>query len=80
MLAKLEDCWLGVRLKRMEVPAAELLVHARSAYSSELPLMTDALDGYVQIKGPNKSKLFAPHAKRNVAYLIECLGDRPLDC
>ena len=20
------------------------------------------------------------HAKRNVAYLIECLGDRPLDC
>lgn len=80
MLAKLEDYWLGVRLKRMEVPAAELLVHARSAYSSELPLMSDALDAYVQIKGPDKSKLFAPHAKRNVSYLIECLGDRPLDC
>ena len=31
MLAKLEDYWLGVCLKRMEVPAAELLVHARSA-------------------------------------------------
>ena len=80
MLAKLEDYWLGVRLKRMEVPAAELLVHARSAYSSELPLMSDALDAYVQIKGPDKSKLFVPHAKRNVSYLIECLGDRPLDC
>jgi len=80
MLAKLEDYWLGVRLKRMEVPAAELLVHARSAYSSELPLMSDALDAYVQVKGPDKSKLFAPHAKRNVSYLIECLGDRPLDC
>ena len=37
MLAKLEDYWLGIRLKRMEVPAAELLVHARSAYSSEQP-------------------------------------------
>ena len=70
MLAKLEDYWLGVRLKRMEVPAAELLVHARSAYSSELPLMSDALDAYVQIKGPDKSKLFAPHAKRNVTQLV----------
>ena len=80
MLAKLEDYWLGVRLKRMEVPAAELLLHSRSAYSSELPLMSDALDAYVKIKGPDKSKLFAPHAKRNVSYLIECLGDRPLDC
>ena len=80
MLAKLEDYWLGIRLKRMEVPAAELLVHARSAYSSELPLMSDALEAYIQIKGPNKSKLFVPHAKRNVTYLIECLGDRPLDC
>ncbi len=80
MLAKLEDYWLGIRLKRMEVPAAELLVHARSAYSSELPLMSDALEAYIQIKGPNKSKLFVPHATRNVTYLIECLGDRPLDC
>ena len=80
MLAKVEDYWLGIRLKRMEVPAAELPVHVRSAYSSELPLMGDALDAYVQIKGPDKSRLFAPHAKRNVAYLIECLGDRPLDC
>ena len=44
MLAKLEDYWLGIRLKRMEVPVAELLVHVRSAYSSELPLMSDALD------------------------------------
>ena len=57
MLAKLEDYWLGIRLKRMEVPAAELLFHARSAYSSELPLMSDALDAYVQIKGPDKYRL-----------------------
>jgi len=42
--------------------------------------MSDALDAYVQIQGPDKSKLFAPHAKRNVSFLIECLGDRPLDC
>ena len=55
-----------------------ITVHARSVYSSELPLMSDALDAYVQIKGPDKSKLFAPHAKRNVSYLIECPGDRPL--
>ena len=67
MLVKLEDYWLGVRSKRMEVPAAELLVHARSAFSSELPLMRNALNAYVQIKGPDKSKLFAPHAKSNVS-------------
>ena len=57
MLAKLEDYWLGIRLKHMEVPAAELPVHVRSAYSSELPLMGDALDAYVQIKGPDQSRL-----------------------
>ena len=53
MLAKLEDYRLGIRLKLMEVPAAELPVHVRSAYSSELPMMGDALDAYVQIKGPD---------------------------
>ena len=42
--------------------------------------MSDALDAHVQIKAPDKSRRLAPHAKLKVAYLIECLGDRPLDC
>jgi hypothetical protein len=63
MLAKLEDYGLAVRLKRMEVPMLELLVDPRSAESSERSLMSDALESSVQIKGPDKPKLYYPPSR-----------------
>ena len=78
--ARLEDYWLGLRLQRADVPAAHLLVIPREQLDSNLPAIEDALELYLTVKGQSKGKLFFSHAKRNVSYVIACLGSRPLDC
>ena len=78
--ARLEDYWLGLRLQRADVPAAHLLVIPREQLDSNLPTIEDALELYLSVKGQSKGKLFFSHAKRNVSYVIACLGSRPLDC
>ena len=78
--ARLEDYWLGLRLQRADVPAAHLLVIPREQLDSNLPTIEDALELYLTVKGQSKGKLFFSHAKRNVSYVIACLGSRPLDC
>ena len=78
--AKLEDYWLGLRLQRADVPAAHLLVVPREQLDSNLPTIEDALELYLTVKGQSKGKLFFSHAKRNVSYVVACLGSRSLDC
>ena len=78
--ARLEDYWLGLRLQRADVPAAHLLVIPRKQLDSKLPTIEDALELYLAVKGQSKGKLFFSHAKRNVSYVVACLGSRPLDC
>ena len=78
--ARLEDYWLGLRLQRADVPAAHLLVVPREQLDSKLPTIEDALELYLSVKGQSKDKLFFSHAKRNVSYVVSCLGSRPLDC
>ncbi|MBC8149665.1 MAG: tyrosine-type recombinase/integrase [Bacteroidetes bacterium] len=80
LTAKLEDYWLGLRLQRVEVPAAHLLVVPRKQLDSQLPTIDEALDLYLSVKGQGKGKLFFSHAKRNISYLVSCLGSRPSDC
>ena len=41
--------------------------------------MSEALATYLQLKGFDKDKTFIRGAKRNVKYVIDCLGDRPID-
>jgi len=78
--ARLEDYWLGLRLQRADVPAAHLLVIPREQLDSNLPTIEDALELYLTVKGQSKGKLFFSHGKRNVSYVVACLGSRPLDC
>jgi len=78
--AKLEDYWLGLRLQRVEVPAAHLLIVPREQLDSQSPTINEALDLYLSVKGQGKGKLFFSHSKRNISYLVSCLGSRPLDC
>ena len=80
LASKLENYWLGLRLQQADVPAAHLLVTPREQLSSEFPTIEDALDVYLAVKGQSKGKLFFSHAKRNVSYLVACIGSRPLDC
>ena len=78
--AKLDDYWLGLRLKQIDVPASHLLVSGATVnLESNLPTIDEALETYLRIKGRGKSDLFFSHTKRSIKYLTDCLGSRSLD-
>ena len=79
--AKLDDFWLQMRVANMDVPASDKLNKQQPAKSltSYAPTLSDALNNYCTLKGNNKSELFFVVSERNVGYVIECLGNRPLD-
>ena len=76
--AKLENYWLGLRLQKVDVPAAHLLIDYQSS-SSRMPTIEDALEYYLRVKGDGRSPLFFQHAKRNIEYVSSCLGTRSID-
>jgi integrase len=57
-----------------------LLVVPKAQLDSSFPTIEDALELYLAVKGQSKGKLFFSHARRNISYVIACLGSRPLDC
>ena len=75
--SKLDDYWLGLRLKSIEVPAAHLLV--ADGKTSSLPTIKEALEVYFAVKGVGRPKLFFTTAQRYIGYLTECLGNRSID-
>lgn len=78
--AKLDDYWLGLRLKQIDVPASHLLVSGATVnLESNLPTIDEALETYLRIKGRGKSDLFFSHTRRSIKYLTDCLGSRSLD-
>ena len=81
MAAKLDDFWLQMRVANMDVPASDKLTkqQPKEAFTSSAPKLSDALMKYCALKGADKGKLFFTVADRNVGYVIEFLGDRPLD-
>ena len=81
MAAKLDDFWLQMRLSHLDVPASDRLVKQQpaSSFTSSAPKLSDALAKYCALKGADKDKLFFTVADRNIGYVIECFGDRPLD-
>jgi len=81
MAAKLDDFWLQMRLSQLDVPASDRLVKQQpiNTFISSAPKLSDALSNYCALKGADKGKLFFTVADRNIGYVIDCLGDRPLD-
>ena len=81
MAAKLDDFWLQMRLSHLDVPASDRLVKQQpiNTFKSSAPKLSDALAKYCALKGADRGRLFFTVAERNVGYVIECLGDRPLD-
>ena len=75
---RLDDYWLGLRLQKLDIPAIHLTKQNESN-TSVSPALSDACDLYLRLKGIGKDKVFKRTAKRNTAYVIEVLGDRPLD-
>ena len=78
VLAKLEDYWLKLRIKDLDVPASHLLNESLSV-TAGMPTIEDALNLYLDIKGVGRSELFFRAARRNVRYLVTALGVRSLD-
>ena len=77
--SKLDDYWLGLRLKTLDVPAAHLLITDGAINDSELPTIEEALEVYFKVIGIDCQKLFFTTAQCYFGYLIECLGDRSID-
>jgi len=78
VLAKLEDYWLKLRIKDLDVPASHLLNESLSV-TAGMPTIEDALNLYLDIKGVGRSELFFRAARRNVRYLVTALGLKTLD-
>ena len=77
---RLDDYWTSIRLTKMQVPAQHLLVSKPPVNSnSNAPLLSEALSTYLKLKGEGKDKIFFRGANRNIKYVIELLGDLPID-
>ena len=55
--SRLDDYWLGIRLQKMDIPAIHL-VKANDNVDDSSPLISDALDLYLKLKGEGKDKTF----------------------
>ena len=78
LLSKLENYWLGLRLTHSDIPAQHLL-SANPSQESDAPTLLDALDLYLKVKASGRSEYFNTTARRNIDYVIKCLGCRPID-
>ena len=78
VLAKLEDYWLKLRIKDLDVPASHLLNESLSV-TAGMPTIEDALNLYLDLKGIRRGELFFRAARRNVRYLVTALGLKTLD-
>ena len=77
---KLDDYWTSIRLTKIQVPAQHMLVSKPPVNSnSNAPLLSEALSTYLKLKGEGKDKTFIRGANRNIKYVIELLGDLPID-
>ena len=79
MSQRLEDYWLGLRFQDLDVPSTALVRAGGSDQPNCRFELTDALDLYLRLKGDGRDKVFVRAARRNIGYVIEALGNRPLD-
>ena len=59
----------------MDIPAIHL-VKANDNVDDSSPLISDALDLYLKLKGEGKDKTFIRTANRNIEYVIKVLGNK----
>ena len=73
--------WLKMRVSNIDVPASHLLIKGQPAesFTPYAPNLSDALEKYCRLKGIGRGDQFFTVARRNIGYVIEHLGDRPLD-
>ena len=64
----------------MPLPGQHLIQdRPRDYHGSDSPLLSEALAKYLLLKGEGKDKTFVRGANRNIQYVNDHLGDRPID-
>ena len=75
IVSKLSDYWLNLRLTTFDLPASHLLKSTPKVISnSDAPTLTESLEVYLKLKGIGRSEYFITTARRNIDYVIKCLG------
>ena len=78
VIQRLEDYWMGLRLKQMDVPALHLLIDNEADAKHDSPTLLEAVEMYLGLKASNDSPTFVRASKRSVRYVVEALGNRPI--
>jgi len=73
----LEQAWANIRLQHLGVLSLSPVVH--QSHGSVGPTISEALETYLELKGSGKGELFFTANRRAVSYLIDALGDLPVD-
>jgi integrase len=73
--AKIEDYWLGIRLKNYEVPISASIENEQK---HDTPTIVDCLEHYLSIKGKDKSKAFENSSRRAVKYFVLHAKNKPI--
>ena len=72
--------WLNLRLSTCDLSGSHLLkTSAETTANSNAPTLTESLDLFIKLKGAGRSDYFITTAKRNIDYVIKCLGCRLID-
>ena len=81
VLQRLDEYWMQLRIKDLDIPASHLLVNSRSPthFTSNSPTLSEALETYCRLKGINRSPTFFKSAERNIKSVIKQFGDKPIE-
>ena len=74
---RLDDYWMGVRLQKLDIPKLSVIPDW-SDRADNAPLLSEAVEFYLELKGHGRSKTFFRGAHRAKEYVIKVLGDRPI--
>ena len=75
---RLESYWMGLRLEKLSIPSLRQPEIVPSE-PSEAPLLSEAAQIYVKMRGNGRQKKFFQSTERNLQYALQALGDRPID-
>ena len=78
VMQRLDDYWMGLRLKQMDVPALHLLIDNEADAKHDSPTLLEAVGLYLSLKANNDSPTFVRASKRNARYVVEALGNWPI--
>ena len=79
LAARLDEYWLDLRLRNSSPLFQDKFLESPIKVLSSAPLLSEAKQLYLDLKGAGRSKVFVQSTERTVSYLIQCHGDRTID-